>query len=48
MDHYVERVVDLTEPEDNQIFNLTVEEARARVLTGAHQSDSLIACLPCP
>ncbi|MGA7341976.1 MAG: asparagine synthase-related protein, partial [Terracidiphilus sp.] len=34
MDHYVERVVDLTEPEDNQIFNLTVEEARARVLTG--------------
>lgn len=36
MDHqYVERVVDLTDPEANQIFNLTVEEARARILTGA-------------
>lgn len=34
MDHHVERVVDLTKQEDNQIFNLTVEEARARVLTG--------------
>ncbi len=28
MDHYVERVVDLTEPEANQIYNLTVEDAR--------------------
>jgi asparagine synthase (glutamine-hydrolysing) len=34
MDHYVERVVDLTELEANQIFNLTVEEARARVQMG--------------
>ena len=34
MDQYVERVVDLTEPEANQIFDLTVEEARAHVLTG--------------
>ena len=34
MDHYVERVVDLTEPEANQIFNITVEEARARVHSG--------------
>ena len=28
MDQYVERVVDLTEPEANQIYNLTVEDAR--------------------
>lgn len=34
MDHYVERVVELTEPEANQIFNLTLEEARARLRTG--------------
>jgi hypothetical protein len=25
---YIERVVDLTKPEENQIFNLTTEEAR--------------------
>lgn len=31
MDHYVERLVDLTEPEANQILNLTVDEARARL-----------------
>jgi len=50
VDHYVERVVDLTEPEANQIFNLTVEEARARLLAGAldavrgiHGSFALIA-----
>ena len=50
MDHYVERVVDLTEPEDNQIFNLTVEEARARVLTGKADTvrgDSWIVCAGC-
>lgn len=36
MDHqYIERVVDLTEPEANQIYNMTVDEARAHVLTGA-------------
>jgi asparagine synthase (glutamine-hydrolysing) len=29
MDQYVERVVDLTEPEANQIYNVTVDEARA-------------------
>jgi asparagine synthase (glutamine-hydrolysing) len=34
MHRYVERVVDLTDPEANQIFNLTVEEARARLHTG--------------
>jgi asparagine synthase (glutamine-hydrolysing) len=32
---YVERVVDLTEPEANQILNLSVEEARAAVLSGS-------------
>lgn len=35
MEPYVERVVDLTEPEANQILNLTVEEARASVLSGS-------------
>lgn len=34
MDHYIERVVDLTELEANQIFNLSVEEARARLHAG--------------
>ena len=34
MNHYVERVVDLTEPEANQIFNVTVEEARALLQIG--------------
>lgn len=50
VDHYIERVVDLTEPEANQIFNLTVEEARAHLLTGRpdavrgiHGSFALIA-----
>jgi asparagine synthase (glutamine-hydrolysing) len=31
---YIERVVDLTKPEANQIFNLTVEEARQLLLDG--------------
>lgn len=50
MDHYVERVVDLTEPEANQIYNLTVEEAREHLLSGSpdavrsiHGSFALIA-----
>jgi asparagine synthase (glutamine-hydrolysing) len=35
VDHqYIERVVDLTEPEANQIFNMSVDEARAHLLTG--------------
>lgn len=34
MDQYVERVVDLTDPEENRLFNITVEEARARLHTG--------------
>jgi asparagine synthase (glutamine-hydrolysing) len=32
---YVERVVDLTEPDANQILNQTVEEARSAVLSGS-------------
>lgn len=50
MDHYIERVVDLTEPEANHIYNLTVDEARQRLLTGSpdavrgiHGSFALIA-----
>lgn len=50
MDHYVERVVDLTEPEANQIYNLTAEEAREHLLSGSpdavrsiHGSFALIA-----
>lgn len=34
MDQYVERVVDLTEPEANQIFNMTIEDARAQLQAG--------------
>jgi hypothetical protein len=33
-DHYVERVVDLLDPSLNQIHNLSLEEARLRVLSG--------------
>jgi asparagine synthase (glutamine-hydrolysing) len=51
VDHqYVERVVDLTEPGTNQIYNMTADEARAHVLKGApdavrgiHGSFALIA-----
>jgi asparagine synthase (glutamine-hydrolysing) len=50
VDHYIERVVDLTEPEANQIYNLTVDEAREHLLTGRaeavrgiHGSFALIA-----
>jgi asparagine synthase (glutamine-hydrolysing) len=32
MDHYVERVVDLTEPDSNRICNMRVEEARRLLL----------------
>jgi asparagine synthase (glutamine-hydrolysing) len=34
MEQYVERVVDLLDPALNRIHNLTVEEARSRVLSG--------------
>jgi len=38
VDHYVERVVDLTAPEENAIYNLTVEEARRRLLEGSAEA----------
>ena len=34
MKQYLERVVDLTDPASNHLLNLTVEEARARILRG--------------
>src|SRR6266516_4464898 len=34
MDHYIERVVDLLDPSGNHIYNMSVEEARQRVLSG--------------
>lgn len=43
MEPYVERVVDLTEPEANQILNQTVEEARAAVLSGSADAVRRIA-----
>lgn len=39
MQQYIERVVDLTEPEANQIFNRTTEEARALLLE--HPADAM-------
>jgi asparagine synthase (glutamine-hydrolysing) len=38
MDHYLERVVDLTQPSANRIYNMTVDEARDRVLRGSPES----------
>ena len=38
MNQYLERVVDLTKPADNRILNMTVEEARARILRGPAQA----------
>lgn len=38
MDHYVERVVDLIDPEVNQILNLTIDEARACLYGGDPES----------
>ena len=34
MDHYIERVVDLLEPSLNHLHNLSMDEARQRVLSG--------------
>src|SRR6187402_2790845 len=34
MHHYVEDVIDLTDPSLNRIHNMSVDEARARVLSG--------------
>jgi asparagine synthase (glutamine-hydrolysing) len=38
MDHYIERVVDLLDPSSNRIGNMTVEEARRRVLSGSGEA----------
>jgi len=38
MNQYLERVVDLTDPSANRLFNMTVEEARARILHGPAQA----------
>ena len=40
---YIERVVDLTEPEANQLYGLTVEEARETVLHGSGEAVGRIA-----
>ena len=40
---YVERVVDLTEPEANQIYGLPMEEAREIVLHGSAEAVGRIA-----
>src|ERR1700692_679234 len=41
-DHYVERVVDLTEPQANQLFGLTTEAARQIILNSpAHEVSKL-------
>lgn len=38
MDQYIERVVDLLDPSLNRLYNVTLEEARARVLSGRPQA----------
>src|SRR5262245_3326327 len=38
MDQYLERVVDLLDPANNQIVNMSVDEARRRVLSGSAES----------
>jgi asparagine synthase (glutamine-hydrolysing) len=40
---YIERVVDLTEPEANQFYRLTIEEARETVLNGTAEAVGRIA-----
>ena len=40
---YIERVVDLTEPEANQLYSLSVEEAREIVLNGTAEAVGRIA-----
>ncbi|HEY6401864.1 MAG TPA: hypothetical protein VI479_10675 [Blastocatellia bacterium] len=34
MEQYIERVVDLTDPRTNRIYNMSMEEARERALRG--------------
>jgi asparagine synthase (glutamine-hydrolysing) len=42
LDHYVERVVDLTEPQANQLFGLTIDAARKIILNSpAHEVNNI-------
>jgi asparagine synthase (glutamine-hydrolysing) len=43
LDQYIERVVDLTEPEANQLYHQSVEEARELVLNGPAEAVGRIA-----
>jgi asparagine synthase (glutamine-hydrolysing) len=43
LDQYIERVVDLTEPDANQLYRLSVEEARELVLNGPAKAVGRIA-----
>src|SRR5437764_7150249 len=38
MDDYIEKLVDLTKPSTNQIYNLSIEAARQRVLNGSPEA----------
>jgi asparagine synthase (glutamine-hydrolysing) len=38
MDQYIERVVDLTDPRANRIYNMSLEEARERTLKGVAEA----------
>lgn len=38
MDDYIEKLVDLIDPATNRLYNLSVEEARARILNGTPES----------
>lgn len=37
-EQYIERVVDLVDPSSNRIYNMTIDEARARLLRGSTES----------
>src|SRR2546427_7169948 len=51
MDHYIERVIDLLDPSLNRIHNMTVNEARRRVLwdkpEAVREIDGSFALLAC-
>src|SRR5205085_3423188 len=38
MDDYIEKLVDLTKPSSNQIYNVSIEAARERVLSGSAEA----------
>src|SRR5205085_6756450 len=38
MDDYIEKLVDLTKPSSNQIYNVSIEAARSRVLNGSPEA----------